>query len=70
MEEAGVDTDTFGPHSVRSASTSAAKRGGAPIQDILDNAGWSSNSVFRKYYDKPLVMENVFADVILRNNNS
>ena len=35
MKLAGIDTDTFKPHSCRSASASAAKRSGIPIDQIL-----------------------------------
>ena len=34
---------------------SAAARGGVPISSILATAGWSRESTFRKYYNKPLV---------------
>ena len=54
MSQAGVDTTRFAPHSVRCASTSAARRGGAPINEIMKKAGWASTDVFAKYYDKPL----------------
>ena len=52
LNTAGIDTNKYGPHSIRAASTSAAKRGGATVQAILDTAGWASTNVFAKYYDK------------------
>jgi hypothetical protein len=54
MKSAGIDTSTFTPHSMRSASTSAAVRANVPLNTILATAGWSRESTFRKYYDKPL----------------
>jgi len=51
---AGIDIKLFKSHSVRSASTSAAKSAGIPIQTILKTAGWQKESTFRKYYDKPV----------------
>lgn len=54
MHDAGIDTNTFTPHSIRSASTSAAKRTGTPLNTILAAAGWTKESTFRKYYNKPL----------------
>ena len=49
MSNAGIDMDRFGPHSVRSASTSAAKRGSATVQDILNTAGWTRECTFAKF---------------------
>ena len=54
MSAAGIDTSRFAPHSVRCASTSAAHRGGAPVNEIMQKAGWSSDNVFAKFYNKPL----------------
>jgi hypothetical protein len=67
LSEAGVDTTTYGPHSVRAASTSAAKRGGASIQDIMDTAGWSRSGTFAKYYDKSVASQPSF-DVAVLNH--
>ena len=52
LREAGIDITVYGPHSCRAASSSAAKRGGANIQTILDTAGWSDNSTFARYYQR------------------
>ena len=54
MTAAGIDTLRFAPHSIRCASTSAACRGGAPVNEIMQKAGWASDNVFAKYYNKPL----------------
>ena len=44
----------FGPHSTRAASASKAKLQGIPVETIMRAAGWSSKSVFAKYYEKPV----------------
>lgn len=54
MDLAGLDTQIFTPHSVRSASTSAALKANVPLQTILSTAGWTRNSTFAKYYNKPV----------------
>ena len=54
MKEAGVDTEKLQAHSTRAASTSAARYGGVPVDDILKCAGWSRCSTFEKFYYKPI----------------
>lgn len=61
----GIDTSVYKPHSTRVASASAAKRGNVPLSEILKTAGWSSSSMFAKYYDKPIIKQTVFADRVL-----
>lgn len=63
----GIDVNTFTPHSTRAAATSAAKRAGVPIQDIMRNAGWTNSLTFLKFYDKIIVQENTdkFANAVL-----
>ena len=46
MEDAGLDTKAFKPHSTRAAATSNAKAACVPIHDILRHAGWSSSRYF------------------------
>ena len=67
LDLAGINTRKYGPHSVRSASVSAAKRGGAKVQDILDTAGWTSSNTFAKYYDRT-VDNTVSFDVAVLDN--
>lgn len=55
MVSAGIDTVKYTPHSLHAASTSAAKRGGATIQQIMDAAGWST-ATFDKFYDKEIAL--------------
>lgn len=54
MQQAGVDITKFKPHNTRAASTSGAKRNAFPLENILPAAGWKSDCVFAKYYNKPL----------------
>ena len=54
MQQAGIDITKFKPHSTRAASTSGAKRNAVPLENILTTAGWKSDCVFAKYYNKPL----------------
>jgi hypothetical protein len=66
MGKAGLDLKIFTPHSVRGASTSAAARANVPLQSILETAGWSRDSTFRKYYDKPLKEEGTVGVFVLK----
>jgi integrase len=68
MQMAGIDTQVFTPHSLRSASTSAALRAEVPLDSILAAAGWSRESTFRKHYNKPLLKENEFDLLESRQN--
>ena len=54
LKLAGIDTATFGAHSTRAASTSAAKAQHLSIKTIMDSAGWSSENTFMKYYNKAI----------------
>ena len=65
LTDAGIDTLRFKPHSTRAASTSAASNVSVSLDDILQTAGWSSESTFAKFYYKPIVKENTFADKVL-----
>ena len=64
MVNAGINMDIFSPHSVRSASTSLAKRSmKVPLTTILKTAGWTRANTFTRYCDKPIMAD--FADAIL-----
>ena len=54
LQEAGVDTGVFKPGSTRHASTSKAYAAGLPLSEIMKQAGWSSSSMFARYYNKPI----------------
>ena len=64
MSMAGIDLRKFGPGSTRGASTSkAALR--VSSDDIVKSVGWSTHSVFAKFYKRPLLPVNEFADAVL-----
>ena len=52
LNRAGVDTQLFGAHSTRAASTSAALSCGVTVDALLRAAGWSSESMFTRFYEK------------------
>ena len=54
MGKVGIDTSVYKAHSTRAAATSAAKGKQVPIDTILSAAGWSSESTFARFYDKPI----------------
>ena len=64
LEQAGIDTSIFKAHSTRGASTSAAALRGVTSSDIILAADWSSDSVFRRFYYKP-VHDPTFGKAIL-----
>lgn len=57
MKSAGIDTNIFLAHSVRSASTSKACKLDVPIETILNSAGWSNAHTFQKFYFRDIVGE-------------
>lgn len=68
MTRSGINTDVFGAHSVRSASSSKAKINNVPVQDILQKAGWSNATTFAKFYNKPIQKEDSFVRGVLKKN--
>ena len=70
---AGVDTDCFGPHSCRSASSSKAFATGASLHSILKSGQWSTAGTFYKHYRKQILTSDIdntkeFAESILRSS--
>ena len=63
LSSAGIDTKKFKPHSTRAAAVSAASN--VSVSLILSTAGWSSESTFAKFYNKPVVRESQFASSVL-----
>ncbi len=57
MENAGVDTSVYKPHSARSATVSKAASLGIPTDVILSRAGWKSDNCFAMYYLKPIEVD-------------
>jgi len=66
MNSAGIDTGTFKPHSVRSASVSSVSNK-LPLSTILKTAGWSNTCTFRKFYKKPVTMDTTYCNAILNS---
>ena len=64
LAESGVDLTIFTPHSTRSAATSKASKH-VPLDTILKTAGWSRESTFRQYYDKPIDKSGTFGNAVL-----
>ena len=60
---AGVDTGSFGAHSTRAASVSAARVRGVTLKDIMETAGWRRTSTFETFYHKPLTSD--FSEAVL-----
>lgn len=54
MQSSGIDVKKFTPHSTRAASTSKAFDSNVPLGAILKTAGWSKESTFNKFYNKPV----------------
>ena len=50
MENSGIDTEIFKPHSTRVSSNSAAYKLGMPLQEILKKGQWSNAGAFFTYY--------------------
>ena len=52
MGKAGINTEIYGAHSTRVASTSAAHRKNIDTDRILAAAGWSNENTFSKFYNE------------------
>ena len=68
MTRSGIDTNVYGSHSVRSASTSKAKLKMVPVTDILQKAGWSRQSTFTKFYDREINEGDRFEEAVLQQD--
>ena len=69
MQNAGLDMTIFTPHSIRGASTSAACRAKVPMDTILNTAGWAKPSTFRKYYKKPVKVNDYSQSILQLTQN-
>lgn len=63
--QAGIDTKIYGPHSVRSASSSKAHSNLVPLDIILKKAGWSREKTFAKFYKRDIETEDKFVSGVL-----
>ena len=55
---AGVDTEKFKAHSSRGAAASCSLKLGVAMRDILETAGWYTNSTFSQFYHRPSATSN------------
>ena len=53
----GVDTSQFSAHSTRSASSTLAANCGVSISDIMKVADWSRAGTFKKFYQRPTILD-------------
>ena len=54
LQQSGIDVTVFTCHSTRSASTSKANNNGLLFKDIARAAGWRTEGVFQRFYNKPI----------------
>ena len=59
MQQAGIDTSVFKPHSTRAASTSKAQSCNVPLSAIMQAASWGSDCVFSRFYNKPIQLHDI-----------
>ena len=64
LGQAGVDREIFSGHSTRCASTSKALMS-VSTDVILATAGWTEESTFRKFYNKPVAVTNQMSLAVL-----
>ena len=69
LGDAGIDVNMFAAHSVRGASSFADAMAGVTTNDILKAADWSTDSVFRRFYYRP-VHSSSFGDAVLSSGCS
>lgn len=67
IKQVGTDVSIFKPHSARAASTSAAYAMRIPVDTIIRTVGWSKDSVFRKFYKKPVSLDVQMSKNLLEN---
>ena len=59
LKNAGIDTDIYQGHSLRTTGSSTAKQQGVPISVILEAGGWTGEHTFAKFYDKPVAEKGI-----------
>ena len=64
LSNAGINVLKFKAHSYRSASSSAAKRAGISLNDILKTANWASAQKFKKFYCKDIEVDNTNSNYV------
>ena len=69
LDKAGIDTSIFKAHSTRSTAVSVAANTGITTSDILKAVDWSSETVFTKFYYKPL-RSGTFGEAVLSKSGN
>jgi hypothetical protein len=64
LSASGIDINKFKAHSTRAATVSKAAKF-ITTDEILDHIGWSQESNFQKYYNKPVCNDNQFDMAVL-----
>ena len=54
LKMSGINTDVFGSHSTRGASTSCLARKGASMVQILSAGDWTNLGTFQRFYDRTM----------------
>lgn len=65
LKESGIKVDIYPAHSTRAASASKANTRQVPINLIMENAGWRSAKTFRRFYNKPIEVNETMAQAVL-----
>ena len=69
LKQAGINTDLFKAHSTRSASSSKASVGRAPLVEILKRGSWSHHSTWQRFYNKHITQKHhVFQDMAYKES--
>lgn len=67
MKLAGIEIAVFKAHSVRGASTSKMAKLHLPIKSIMQKASWKSETTFRKFYQKEVIVDTDIAHAMLKH---
>ena len=65
LQDSGIDTTIFKAHSTRAASVIKVSHS-SPTDTILRHVGWTSDCVFRKFYNKPIVTASLLQQAVLQ----
>ena len=65
LKQAGINTDLFKVYSTRSASSSKASVGGAPLVEILERGSCSHHFTWQRFNNKHIIQKgHVFQDLV------
>src|SRR2546421_148413 len=53
LNEAGIDMESYSPHSTRSTAATTALEQGVSLDKIMESAGWQSARTFYNHYHRP-----------------